>query len=63
MGNLVFGKGCEINKIIPTEVLKKIMANLDYKSLCHARRTCKYWKEILDEFDLVEPALSKFFFE
>ena len=48
-----------INKL-PPEMLKKILGMLDIKSLCFARRTCKYWKQIIDEYNIMKEALSKF---
>ena len=51
-----------INFVLPTEILKKILENLDYKSLCYARQTSKRWKDVIDVFNLVEHALSKFLF-
>ena len=50
-----------INKVLPIEILKKIMKYLDYKTLALAKETCKRWNEIIVGFDLVEQALSKFF--
>ena len=49
-----------VNQSLPTELLKKILANLDIKSLCSVQQTCKCWKEIVDGFELGEKALSKF---
>ena len=49
-----------VNEVLPTELLKKILENLGIKSLCFAKQTCKHWNEIVDEFELVEKALSKF---
>ena len=51
-----------INKILPNELLKKILGYLDYKSLCNALQTCRHWKEIIDEFNFVKEASSKLFF-
>ena len=48
------------NLILPTEMLKKIMEYLDFKSLCNGIQTCKRWKEIIDEFELVKKASSKY---
>ena len=50
-----------INKFLPNELLKKILKNLDYKTLASAKETCKRWKHIIDGFELIEQALSKFF--
>ena len=41
-----------INEILPTELIKKILENLDFKSLKSARQCCKQWKEIIDVFEL-----------
>ena len=49
-----------INKVLPTEMLKKILEQLDYKSLCYAKQSFKHWKNIIEEFKLVEHALGKF---
>ena len=50
-----------INKIIPNEILKKILGYLDYKNVCNALQTCKHWRQIVDEFRFVEEASSKLF--
>ena len=49
-----------VNEVLPTELLKKILQNLGIKSLCFAKQTCKNWNEIVDEFGLVEKAISKY---
>ena len=49
-----------MNRNLPTEILKKILENLDYKSIHSARQTCKRWKEIIYKFKLVEKISSKF---
>ena len=51
----------EINQVLPTEILRKILQRLDIPSLCVARQTCKRWKEIIDGFELVEEECSKYF--
>ena len=50
-----------VNQALPTEIVKKILKNLDIKSICSAKQTCKRWKDIINGFQLVEKALSKFF--
>ena len=50
-----------INQVLPTEMLKKILELLDIKSLYFAKLSCKRWKDIIDEFELVNEASSKFF--
>ena len=49
-----------INQFIPTEMLKKILENLDYKSLHFAKQTCKLWKDIIEGFELVKKTSGKF---
>ena len=49
-----------INGVLPIEILKKILERLDCKSLCFAKQTSRLWKEIIEEFQLVEKAASKF---
>ena len=34
--------------VLPPEILEKILAKLDFKSIGSARQTCKLWKQILD---------------
>ena len=51
-----------LNKILPNEILKKILGYLDYKNVHNALQTCKHWKEIIDEFNFVKEASSKLFF-
>ena len=49
-----------INNVLPPEILKKILEWLDVKSLVNARLTCKRWKLIIDNCNIMEEALSKF---
>ena len=49
-----------INKVLPTEMLKKILKYLDHKTLALAKETCKRWNEIIIGFELLEQAMSKF---
>ena len=48
-----------INGVLPTELLKKILENLDYYSLASAKQTCKQWTNIIDTFELIEQASGK----
>ena len=52
-------KTTDINVVLPTEIVKKILENLDYKSLCSAKQTFKRWKDIIDEFKFVAKSLGK----
>ena len=49
-----------INQVLPTEMLKKILENLDYKSLLSAKKTCRLWKDIIVEFAFEKQASGKF---
>ena len=48
-----------INEVFPAEILKKILEWLDIKNLVIARLTCKRWKLIIDNCDIMEKVLSK----
>ena len=48
-----------INQKLPTEMLKKILENLDYKSLLSAKKTCRLWKNIIVEFGFEKQASSR----
>ena len=49
----------KIHEVLPLEVFVNILKKLDYKSITNAKRTCKQWKKIIEDFKLVEAALSK----
>ena len=49
-----------INMVLPTEMLKKILEKLDWKSLTSSKQTCQYWREIINQFKLERHASSKF---
>ena len=49
-----------VNQVLPTEVLKKILKTLGFRSLCYATQTCKRWKEIIDGFEFMKLSQSKF---
>ena len=48
-----------INEILPPELMGQIFEMSDYKSLCFARLTCKYWKLIIDSCNIMEKVMSK----
>ena len=48
-----------INNVLPAKILKKILEWLDINNLINARLTCKRWKLIIDNCDILEKALSK----
>ena len=49
-----------IHEILPQEILVMIFKKLGYKSLDHARDTCKHWRKVVDDFNLLEPASSEY---
>ena len=51
-----------IHEFLPVEVFVNILKKLDFKSVVAAKRICKRWKEVIEEFRLVEMASSKFQF-
>ena len=51
--------GSKINEVLPTELLRKILEKLGFKSLASAIQSCKYWKEIIHAFELKNKALRK----
>ena len=50
----------KINEVLPPELLKKLLKNLDIKSLISAIQSCKYWKEIIEAFEIKKKALGNF---
>ena len=49
-----------IYETLPPEIFVKILKMLGYKSIKIARITCKKWKQIIDNFKIVEAAYCKF---
>lgn len=49
-----------IHDLLPKEMLVKILKELDYKSICIARRTCKFWNEVIVKFEVVKFVSCKF---
>ena len=50
-----------INELLPVEMLEKILEWLDIKSLVNARLTCKRWKLIIDNYNIMGEAQSKIY--
>jgi len=48
-----------INKVLPPEMLKKVLEMLDIKSLCYARQTCQHWKLIIDNCNIMKDLLGR----
>ena len=48
-----------INEILPSEMLETILKMLDVKSLVNARLTCKHWKLIIDNCNIMVEVMSK----
>ena len=49
-----------IHEVLPKEIMVIILKKLDYTSIKVAKGTCKKWKEIIDDFRLVENASCMF---
>ena len=54
----IVNNGSKINEVLPTELLRKILEKLGFKSLASAIQSCKYWKKIIDTFELQKKALG-----
>ena len=52
-------KSLQLATILPKEILVMIFKKLGYKSLSVARDSCKTWRKVIDDFNLLEPASSK----
>ena len=52
-------KSLQLATILPKEILVMIFKKLGYKSLSLARDSCKNWRKVIDDFNLLEPASSK----
>ena len=48
-----------INQVLPPEMLKKILGMLGIKDLCSAGLTCKRWKQLIDNCNLLKEAIGK----
>ena len=59
MANVKRLKLAAIHEICPQEIIVMIFKKLGYKSLDHARDSCKHWRKVIDDFNLLEPASSK----
>ena len=51
-----------IHEFLPVEVFVNILKKLDFRNIVAVKRICKRWKEVIEEFRLVEMASSKFQF-
>ena len=60
MANVKRLKLAAIHEILPQEILVMIFKKLGYKSLDHARDTCKHWRQVVDDFKLLEKASGKY---
>ena len=59
MANVKRLKLAAIHEILPQEIIVMIFKKLGYKSLDHARDTCKHWRKVVDDFKLLEKASGK----
>ena len=48
-----------INDILPIEVVLMILKKLGFKSIRHAKLTCKNWRDLIVDFNLVVTARCK----
>ena len=48
-----------VHDTLPTEIFEKVLKMLGYKSIKNALATCKRWKQIIDDFKIVEAVFSK----
>ena len=51
-----------IYETLPNEIFVKILKMLGYKSIKNALATCKRWKQIINDFKIVEAAYCKLIF-
>ena len=42
-----------MENILPPEMVEKILKLLTFKDICRAQLTCKRWKEIIDQCNLM----------
>ena len=59
MANVKRLKLAAIHEILPQEIVVMIFKKLGYKSLSAARDSCKNWRKVIDNFNLLEPASGK----
>ena len=48
-----------IHDILPPEMVEKILKLLNYRDICKAQLTCRRWKEIIDNGNLVKKASGR----
>ena len=48
-----------IHEILPQEIFVMILKKLRHKSISVAMGTCKYWKKVIEDFNLVKIASRK----
>ena len=51
-----------VHETLPNEIFVKILKMLGYKSIKNALATCKRWKQIINDFKIVEAAYCKLIF-
>ena len=49
----------DVEKILPPEMLEKILKLLNFKDICRANLVCKRWNEIIVKGNLLKRALGK----
>ena len=48
-----------IHELLPTEILVLVLKKLSYESIHLAGGTCKYWREVIKNFELLKNAFRK----
>ena len=48
-----------IHEVLPKEIFVKILKRICYNSINLARGTCMHWKNVIDNFNLVEETCGK----
>ena len=49
-----------IHDILPQEIIVMVFKKLGCKSLSAARDSCKHWRKVIDDFNLLEPVSSEY---
>ena len=49
----------DVVKILPSEMVEKIIKLLNFKDICQAQLVCKRWKEIIVKGNLVKKVAGK----
>ena len=50
---------CDVEKILPPEMVEKILKLLNFKDICQAQLVCKRWNDIIVKGNLVKKVAGK----